>query len=171
MKVFFLSLVVMPFCIFESIRFHTLYQTCNKTHKENKLLLAGTDCNAWERHEFQKKDKMCHEAEEEQKITPFWCAWHRLWQEGEPLRVWKMFTESHWMLWGISLPVICFIIYQWFASCHQARALKMQEKMYRETLEAVKRVNTITEVPHPPLEVENGFDLVPRAGVRRRLVA
>lgn len=138
MKSFFIfslfSIVVLPFFIFESIRFHSLHETCKKIHHENEMLLAGTDCNSFERHQFAKKHKMCLEIEEEQKITPFWCAWHRLWNEGEPLRVWKMFTESYWMLLGLS----CFIIYMCFSSWNHTKTLSMQKEMYQETLATVQ---------------------------------
>ena len=53
----FFVLVVIPFCVFEGTRFNSLYQSCVKIHYENEMLLIGTDCNAWERHKFAKKDK------------------------------------------------------------------------------------------------------------------
>lgn len=174
MKLLFFVIVLLPFCVFEGIRFHTLLKTCQKVHWQNELLLSGTDCNAWERHHFEKKDKMCREAEEEHKISPFWCACHHLWSQGEPLRVWKMFTESHWMLLGITVPVVCFIIYMYFSSWNHDKMLRMQENMYKETLKTVKNISPHLP-PHSPAPVldyvSQSIDLVPRAGRRRQLVA
>jgi len=168
----FFILVVIPFCVFEGTRFNSLYQSCVKIHYENEMLLIGTDCNAWERHKFAKKDKMCQEAELEQEITPFLCAWSHLWQQGEALRVWKMFTESYWMLLGIT----CFTIYMLFVSFNHKQTLSMQANMYKETIAAVKSVTPVevNSLPAPQQHSDqHTSELVPsRPGdyARRRLV-
>lgn len=175
----FLFFVLLPFLTYEALRLRLLYDECIQLHVENELLLKSESCNSENRRRFAKKDVMCREAEEEQKLEPASCTWRRFWQEGEVLRVWNMFTRSHWMLWGTLIPLVCFLIFMLFASRNQRlrdeRMLSFQERMYKDTLSMIGTTtgggiqeNGIRMLRETPVAPRKYVELVPGNGKRNK---
>lgn len=151
---FVLSVFVLtPFCIYELLRFYTLYNTCTATHYNNERLLNSVTCDVWHQYEFgEKLSVLCKTAQEENLISPQSCAWKHMWAQGEVMRVWNMFTQSHWMLWGTMVPVVIAVVYIAFSSRNERlrdeRHEKMQGELYEKTLAMVGNVSGKNETKY-----------------------
>ena len=168
----FLTLIIFPFGAYEGIRFYQSHQLCVKEKRQNEAILDSITCDAWHRHQFGSKvNGVCEEAERESQISPLSCTWKRMWSEGEVFRVWSMFTQSYVMLWATTVPIVCFLIWTWFASrnarIREERMMQMQGEMYEKTLSMMGK--TIPSKMRIDQNDENYVDLVDTSRRRVRM--
>lgn len=139
-----LAVVIVPFFVYEGLRFYTAFATCNQMQAQNLLLLNDRSCfDPIERHvRGEKQEALCKRAEEENQISPASCAWRNMWLNGEVYHVWSMITRSHVMLAVIIVPCSMLTIWLCFWSCishvQHTKQLQLQERMYTKTLEQLR---------------------------------
>lgn len=155
-----LSVCLGPLVVFEGLRFHTLHQTCKKTHLENERLLQNNLCkDPWQRQlHGPKQESACRTAEEEMLLSPFSCAWKNLWSKNELVRVWFMIADSYVMILSIVVPCLIVSIVMLFWTCNESKTRNFQKEMFKEILRKKKdyeRIDTdenVSYIEYTPAE-------------------
>ncbi len=149
--------VASPFIVYESLRLYTSHETCKKVYAENELLLSNILCaDAWQRHiHGTKQDAACKQAEHENLVSPFSCAWKSMWTDGEPYKLWTMITTSYMMMGAIIVPSLLLTIWLFFWSWNERasrrQTIDMQKEMYRETLKMVGSIKQQHQIQYEPV--------------------
>lgn len=134
LSLFFLTLLLVacvPFGAYELIRWGECKQRCHLLHDENENLLHSKGCSdAEERRRLgNKMDAACQKAQHENIISAEQCTWVTYWAEGALYKLWGMVAHSHWMLWGIIVPVVLFVLFLVYKERSSLREERKQDKL------------------------------------------
>lgn len=104
--------------IHEHIRWDEASKECFQRRIENANVLLTDMC----RHGLDARFgpdalKVCSRAEAENTIWPLACTARLYWKKSEPYRLYSMYAESHWMLFGITSVICAVLIQQLFSLC------------------------------------------------------
>ena len=149
-----------------AIHEHLRWGECSQVCMENQRLLLSDVCKPNSYYGASAKD-ICAEAMRETELSPFGCTARRFWKSSEIYRVYNMYAESYWMLIGITVPCLLFIIHHIFAACSENRMHARMERLFLENkpptptqaiedvgrqimLEHEKRTVQLQHHPHKP---------------------
>lgn len=108
--------------VVEEPRFQQSYSFCKRKDYRNLLLLNSDVCkDDYTRSELDGDHVSCTRAQEEVDLGTWRCAIRKWWQEGEPVALYHRVLGSTYMIYGLLLPSILFVIYQVFAYLHETR--------------------------------------------------
>lgn len=115
------AIAVIPLIINEVLRFYDAYHACDEQFLSNWRLYTNPVCaDPMQRRTMgDKQDRACTEAEEQNRLSPVYCAWRRMWHEGAVYHVWHMLAHSYWMQFGLSVTVIVTTLVLTAWTCNQ----------------------------------------------------
>ena len=147
-----IGIYLFPHLLSEGERFKQCISKCNERRQTNENIIFSDFCKKETQvgRKEQYGDKLvsfCETAEEENQMSHLGCVSNDFWLGSEPRRLWTMYSHSHWMLWGLTLPCLLYVIHLLFASCNARRLEDRIERLIRETqlLKPVQIPPTIEE--------------------------
>jgi hypothetical protein len=136
-----------PLLVHETLRLVDLQGQCTQRWIENALLIQNGICSdPRQRHAHgAKMEQTCREAEQENTVTPWACAFREMWRQGGLYRLWDAVVGSPWMLFGLAGVALLFC----FQALQYRAQRTLQERMYRETLAMVHAPQLPAPAPAP----------------------
>lgn len=135
---------------FEYVRWQQVGKYCDfKWNKNNNLIHSETCANP--DHYSEEMQRMCHRARlDVQHFDKFHCNMEDFWYNIWIVLLAQLFVHNHWLLFGVVVVPMCFLIYKSFDSCRQLREEERQEKMFDKLVQLMPK-----NVPKPatPLAV------------------
>ena len=133
--------------VHEYTRWYECEQHCIDRYINNENLIMSKVCSADSSYGESIRSE-CKRAIQENKLTQFQCQSRAFWRESELNRLYSMYTESHWMLFGLgSAGVISFVIgfFTWCMGCGYQRKKEEKKTISKdnESLELHREFTTV----------------------------
>jgi membrane protein YdbS with pleckstrin-like domain len=127
-------MIVATLVVHERVRWTECVSHCTerKIHNEN---LLHTDMCKHDTHLHYGEDaiRICKNAQLESQVWQIACVARAFWKTSEPHRLYAMYAESHWMLFGLSAVFIAVVIHQLFACCFDKGKRKEDSIVHQPT--------------------------------------
>jgi hypothetical protein len=118
---------------YEGVRWQFTSKACYKKHEEYLNLLNSENCRHLVLH-GEEMQQLCKKAHiEVSDVNHFQCTLRDFWKESGIYDVYKIFLLNYWLLFGVTVLPICYVIYKSFDACRQKR----EEEMYKKILEKI----------------------------------
>jgi hypothetical protein len=155
------TLLILCMCVFalqamvvhEWTRWQKCESQCLNMFKHNAQLLSSPICCPIQgQHYGERLRNECLRAQDENALTTWQCKTRKFWQESEVRRVYNMYAESHWMLFGIgSIGVLSFVVSMFLFGCtsmfygYTNKGSMTQNENANVNLDIVKQFNEALE--------------------------
>lgn len=130
--------------VHEHTRWNEVGERCIDRRLKNVNLLTSKVC-AFDSGYGESIRNECRRARAENALSNLQCQTRLFWKESEVNRVYSMYTESHWMLFGLGTAAIVSFVYGFFSWCTRKKE-KEEEKEnphYKEQLELQREFNNV----------------------------